>query len=415
MKSVLHLNASSRGGAFVVAQRLSEALSETGKMQSGHLVYSGNPGNYFLWANNVFRKGIAFGMHALEKLDFLRYEKNKSIRFAFSHGLTGIPIYQNQLVQNADIIHLHWINKGFISLSGLKKIIELGKPVIWTTHDMWLYTGGCYHNRGCNHFTVNCGNCPYLKKPEGQDLSYRVFNAKKKLLSSPNLHLVAPSNWLADIAMQSGVALKKSPIVIPNGIDTQLFRPEDKIKSREKLGIPVDKKVLLFIAGNLSNPYKGFQEFTEMFAELRKTSSDFHAVVVGNRNPGFELNNPSYQWFVGVGNPEILRQFYNATDLYVTTSLEENLPTTVVESISCGTPVAGFEVGGIRDILPHLLGNYLAPKGDKIALASLISDFFQLSEMDLAELSNFARKQAETVFDIRVVAQQYLNLYANLF
>lgn len=89
----------------------------------------------------LVKEKLAFGLHALEKLDFLRFEANKIIRFAFSHGKTGINISNWQAVHDADVIHLHWINKGFVSLNGLGDLMGLGKKIVWTCHDMWPFTG----------------------------------------------------------------------------------------------------------------------------------------------------------------------------------------------------------------------------------------------------------------------------------
>ena len=145
---ILHLNASSAGGAFVAAQRLNEALNKLDGVVSEHWVFEGMEGDFHLWANTWLRKKWAVGLHALEKLDFLRFESSRKVRFAFSHGKTGINLNQWKAIQNADIVHLHWINKGFVSLNGLENLMGMGKKIVWTCHDMWPFTGGCYHPRG---------------------------------------------------------------------------------------------------------------------------------------------------------------------------------------------------------------------------------------------------------------------------
>lgn len=140
---VVHLNASSAGGAFVAAQRLSRALDQLPNVESSHWVFEGGEGDFQLWADGWVKKQWAFGLHALEKLDFLRFEREKSVRFAFSHGKTGVHVSAWQSIVEADVIHLHWINKGFVSLSGLRQLLALNKRVVWTCHDMWPFTGGC--------------------------------------------------------------------------------------------------------------------------------------------------------------------------------------------------------------------------------------------------------------------------------
>ncbi|NBU04333.1 MAG: glycosyl transferase group 1, partial [Bacteroidetes bacterium] len=199
---VVHLNASSAGGAFVAAQRLSSA-------------------DFFLWANTWLKSKWAFALHAFEKLDFLRFEREKSVRFAFSHGKTGVNVAAWESIVDADVIHLHWVNKGFISLAGLEDLLKLNKRVVWTCHDMWPFTGGCYHPRGCDHFQAECGNCHYLKSPAEEDLSRRVFSAKQEIYKAYGNHLqfVTPSKWLKDQALKSGALtsqLRDSIQVVPN-------------------------------------------------------------------------------------------------------------------------------------------------------------------------------------------------------
>ena len=98
-------------------------------------------------------------------------------------------------VKEADIIHLHWINQGMLSLKDIHRLVELGKPMVWTMHDMWPCTGICHHARDCSHYTQNCGNCFFLKLSGNKDLSYRVFQ-KKLRVGYENILFVACSDWL---------------------------------------------------------------------------------------------------------------------------------------------------------------------------------------------------------------------------
>jgi len=421
---VVHLNASSAGGAFVAAQRLSRALDQLPNVESSHWVFEGGEGEFQLWADGWVKKQWAFGLHALEKLDFLRFEREKSVRFAFSHGKTGVNVSAWQSIAEADVIHLHWINKGFVSLSGLRQLLALNKRVVWTCHDMWPFTGGCYHPRGCNHFEASCGNCHYLKSPSVGDLSRRVFSAKHDLYAAvgQNLSFVTPSQWLKDQALKSGAltdSLRGSISVIPNPIDSDYFYPgslDDSGRSdSEVLDSGIDESgivalgarkseigkssvgeseiqgkpfTMMFAAANLGNAAKGFAEFRWVCNELiARGFSQVQALIVGENRIGELGLNCKYRELGFIKDAEQMREAYWQTDVYVTTSHEENLPTTIMESLSCGVPVAAFAVGGIPEMVVaegEYQTGFLVPKSE----VGLVTTYIFLEQL-VQELSEY--------------------------
>jgi len=374
---VVHLNASSAGGAFVAAQRLSCALDLLPEVDSTHWVFEGGEGDFFLWADDWLKKKWAFALHALEKLDFLRFEREKAVRFAFSHGKTGVNVSAWEAIADADVIHLHWVNKGFIGLNGLEALLKLNKRVVWTCHDMWPFTGGCYHPRGCDHFQAGCGNCHYLKSPADGDLSRRVFSAKQRMYQSHGGHLqfVTPSQWLKDQALKSGAlstTVRHGIQVIPNPIDTDYFYPAR----------------IMFAAANLGNAAKGFAEFRWVCNELvARGFSQVEALIVGENRIGDLGLKCKYRELGFIKDAEQMREAYWQSDVYVTTSHEENLPTTIMESLSCGVPVAAFAVGGIPEMLvasgEHQTG-FLVPT---LGVRWGTTDIFMEQMVD--ELSNY--------------------------
>ena len=424
---ILHLNASSSGGAFVAAQRLNDALNGLEGVSSEHWVFDGGEGDFHLWANTWIKKKWAFGLHALEKLDFLRLEANKSIRFAFSHGRTGINISNWQAVKDADIIHLHWINKGFVSLNGLEDLLGLGKKIVWTCHDMWPFTGGCYHPRGCDNFTRECGNCQYLKQPGQSDLSSQVFQTKKSVFSKAGgrLQFVTPSAWLKNQADKSGIVKDLIGIgdagampeikVIPNPIDTDYFKPLDLKLVNRLENAPF---VLMFAAANLGNPAKGFAEFRAICNGLVELGfNDIMALVVGeNRlaNGDLGLNCPVTELGF-ISDAKQMRDAYWQADVYVTTSHEENLPTTIMESLSCGVPVAAFAVGGMPEMIQstgdHQTG-WLAEKLDVKSLIQGIASYIEMVPSKRVKLQEASRNAAVVNYGSVSIAQRYLSLYS---
>ena len=423
---ILHLNASSSGGAFVAAQRLNDALNGLDGISSEHWVFDGGEGGFHLWANTWIKKKWAFGLHALEKLDFLRFEADKSIRFAFSHGRTGINVSNWQAVKDADIIHLHWINKGFVSLNGLEDLLGLGKKIVWTCHDMWPFTGGCYHPRGCDNFTRECGNCQYLKQPSQSDLSSQVFKKKKRIFSNAGgrLQFVTPSAWLKNQADKSGIVKDLIGIgdagvmpeikVIPNPIDTDYFKPLDLKLVNSLENAPF---VLMFAAANLGNPAKGFAEFRSICNGLvERGFNDIMALVVGeNRLPNGDLGLNCPVTELGfISDAKQMRDAYWQADVYVTTSHEENLPTTIMESLSCGVPVAAFAVGGIPEMISpsgdHQTG-WLAEKLDVKSLIQGIASYIEMEASKRVKLQEASRNAAVVNYGSVSIAQRYLSLY----
>ena len=424
---ILHLNASSSGGAFVAAQRLNDALNGLDGVSSEHWVFDGGEGDFHLWANTWIKKKWAFGLHALEKLDFLRFEADKSIRFAFSHGRTGINVSNWQAVKDADIIHLHWINKGFVSLNGLEDLLGLGKKIVWTCHDMWPFTGGCYHPRGCDNFTRECGNCQYLKQPSQSDLSCQVFQTKKSVFSKAGgrLQFVTPSAWLKNQADKSGIVKDLIGIgdagvmpeikVIPNPIDTDYFKPLDLKLVNSPENAPF---VLMFAAANLGNPAKGFAEFRSICNGLVELGfNDIMALVVGeNRLPNGDLGLNCPVTELGfISDAKQMRDAYWQADVYVTTSHEENLPTTIMESLSCGIPVAAFAVGGIPEMISpsgdHQTG-WLAEKLDVKSLIQGIASYIEMEASKRVKLQEASRNAAVVNYGSVSIAQRYLSLYS---
>jgi glycosyltransferase involved in cell wall biosynthesis len=414
---IVHLNASPAGGAFVAAQRLSESLNNIPNVSSVHLVFEGQSGDYLLWANNWMKRKIAFAMHALEKLDFLRFEKNKTIRFAFSHAPYGIDISKIRQVQNADIIHLHWVNKGFFSLEGIESLIQTNKSIVWTSHDMWPFTGGCYHPRGCENYSNGCGNCQYLKSPSDNDLSTIVFAKKHNTWGNGEIKFALPSKWLLERANLSGVIddnQKSRMKVIPNPIDVNYFRPatsNERLESLEIFGLKSNVPTLMFSAANLTNHAKGFQEFKAICKLLKSQGKEIQALVIGDsRSMELDLGIPM-KHLGFVSDLSILRKAYWSSNIYVTTSHEENLPTTIMESLACGIPVAAFSVGGIPEMIVENETGYLAQKLDFTNLANAISKHLSLNEETIKNICNNCNLFATENYASDLIANQYLEFY----
>lgn len=415
------------GGAAVAANRLHQALSKVGWMYGGvestMLVGTSNrqekhrpaPGVTYL-ANNFLAEQTAFGRFVAERLYFLPFERNRSVRFQFSPAAFGTNIDFHPAIQQADILHLHWINFGFLSLSGLKSLFNLGKPVVWTLHDQWAFTGGCHYSRGCDHFLTHCHQCPYLKKPGEQDLSYQVFNKKEAVFQGANLHFTPPSRWLSDEAIRSKLLRSFPFTIIPYAIDQDTFRPIDRAEANAQLTIPAtDRPRILFGSANVTDQRKGFRYFAEALQLLHQQQPDVAPeILVFGKGRSYlfdELPYPIQHLGVLTSQDDIVAA-YNAADVMVVPSLEDNLPNTVIESLSCGTPVVGFRTGGIPEMIDHEHNGYLAEIGSAQELADGLA--FVLRQQNPGLLRQAARQSAEDRFSEEVVARQHIELYQQL-
>ena len=423
---VVHLNAASAGGAYTAAQRLVEALNLSGKViEAEHWVFEGGRGHKPSWADNIFKRIIAFGFHALEKLDFLRFERDKSVRFAFSHGLMGVDATAWQSVKNADVIHLHWVNKGFLSFGSFEKLLALGKPIVWTCHDLWPFTGGCYW--GCENIAVGCGNCGMLKNPAAMDLSKHVFEKKKHLWGKDSIQrmtelfkdgkkspmqFIFPSVWLMEQAKLSSISIGQHLESIPNAIDTDFFKPVDsseKVIKRKQYGFTDSKFLLLFAAANISDERKGFSDFLKIVAGLDESLIE---VAVVGRNDKFEGDLPAHVKLLGFhSNKEIVLGFFQMADLFITTAKEENLPTTIMESLSCGTPVGAYAVGGIPQMIDDGVTGFLASKGDWGTLQNRIVALMSAEKNHRLNMQENCRKMAIDRYSKEVIVRRYVDVY----
>jgi hypothetical protein len=206
MKIALVIKYPTRGGASIACNRLMVALNNYGVQATMIVQEKGFPQqNIVSTTKSKAKVFLNFFRFVLERLCFLPYEASKKVRFAFSLANTGEDISQRKEIKEADIIHLHWFNQGYLSMHDVKKLLQSGKPVVWTLHDMWAFTGGCHYSGPCLNFTNQCGDCFYLKRPGSRDLSYRLHAEKEKLYHDVPLILVGCSQWMSQKARNSSL------------------------------------------------------------------------------------------------------------------------------------------------------------------------------------------------------------------
>ena len=233
------------GGAGYAALRIFEAMKQhTSGEYSFFPLYRGSFNRYHP-AN--FPGLIRIG---LEKARLRKQIKNPGDLFKFETGELGGKVAGRGTITRSDLLHLHWVNQGFLSIPTLVKLARL-KPLVWTLHDMWAFTGGCSHSYDCERYRESCGQCPYLRSGRKDDLSNRIWHRKQEIYNTGKIALVGPSRWITQRAGQSSLGMLAEIVHIPNPLDTELFSPGDKLKARQALSIDPDKTVLIFGAQNI--------------------------------------------------------------------------------------------------------------------------------------------------------------------
>ena len=314
-----------------------------------------------------------------------------------------------------DVIHFHNIQGYYLDLSIAKAVDKLGIPVVWTLHDAWSLTGRCGYFLDCERWRIGCGSCPYLRETTPKtylDRSAWMWAKKRKLLGRTwRPVIVTPSHWLAELVKEASGGQCRVE-VIPNGIDTTVFHPVDRLQARKKLGLPENPKIVLFAAAKLSEKRKGLKYFFEALKYVQ--ADNWMALAVGGAvdlaqwvPQGVEVRQLGY-----MKGAEAIAKVYSAADLYCITSLADNFPTTVLESMACGTPVVGFAVGGIPEQVTEGCGQ-LVTLGDARALGKAITDLLA-DDTKRKKMGELCRKRAEQEYNLQLFIERHLALYREL-
>ena len=407
---VLIVNTSERtGGAAVAASRLTDALNNHGvkakmlvrEKESDTLTVVGLPKSiltrwHFLWERLVI---------------FCRLHFRRKHLFEIDIANAGTDITRLPEFKEADIVHLHWINQGMLSLNNIRKILRSGKPVVWTMHDIWPATAICHLTLNCRRFTTQCRECRLLSGRSG--LATSVWRRKQKMLAEDNIYFVACSHWLASEAKASALLKGHKITNIPNPIDARIYKRCDRQEARQRLGLPLDKKLILFASQRVTNENKGMSYLVEACRNLHKRDGSFcvntEVVILGGHADEVVAQLPMKAHALGyISDDRQIVDVYNAADLFVLPSLSENLPNTIMEAMACGVPCVGFNVGGIPEEIDHKKNGYVAAYRDAEDLARGIQ---WVLEADAETLSAQCLRKVAHNYSPSAVAMRYTEVY----
>jgi glycosyltransferase involved in cell wall biosynthesis len=398
------------GGAARTANRLHNGLIDKGFDCKMVVQIKQSDNKLIIGPETKFEKlkNIIFSYLSNFPLKFYPKKDSRTFSTGFLNS-TNLNKYQNDF----DILNLHWVANGF---QGIISINKIKTPLVLSLHDSWAFTGGCHIPFTCEKFTQNCGDCECLNSKNNYDLSYHILNSKKKYWKKKKLVLIAASNWIAENARRSSVFKDHRIEVINPGLDLKIYKPQDKIISRNLFGLSESDNVILFGAISATSDFnKGFHLLIPALEKLEYILPNLKLLVFGSNNSGdLKINNNLPIKYVGRLHDDIsLTLLYSAADVMVVPSIQEAFGQTASESFACGTPVVAFGTSGLLDIIDHKINGYLARPYDSTDLAEGIK--WVIEDKDrLKNLSQEARNKAVKNFSLDIFVNKYLEVYRSI-
>jgi glycosyltransferase involved in cell wall biosynthesis len=400
---VVHVSTSTTGGAGIAALRLHCGLLQKSVDSSFIALYTSKKGAF---PNNIFQFNHNYSLLNRIKrklnLPVLQQKENNTMIHGlkkdyelFSFPFTDFRVEEDDLLRNADIVHLHWVSN-FINYPTFFKKIK--KPIVWTFHDMNPLLGG-FHYLGDKYRNESFSSIEErLKKMKIAELKH-----------ANNLTVVTPSQWLGNDLKMNSAFRNVRYAHIPYGLDLSVFKPQDKSFARSQFNIPLGRKVILFVSENVTNYRKGFDLLTEAIREI-DLASEFLLVSIGKGKTGFSQNG-RIMALGKIADDRLMSLLYSAADVFVLPSREDNFPNVMLEAMACGTPVIAFDRGGMREVIRNnyngILVEDVTAKGLRTAIELFISGH---CIFDSKEIRDFAVHN----FDLILQASRYLKLYQRI-
>ncbi len=402
--NILHINQSDiSGGAAIAGYRLHKSL------------LTHNINSYLLVGKiNIYSPHITYvpRKHFIEKqLSRLTFP----LGFNYVNHISSFDIPKHIFYQNADILNFHNLHFDYFNYLAIPSLTK-NKPAVFTLHDMWSFTGHCAYSYDCDRWKIGCGKCPYPNTYPAiaRDNTHLEWKLKKWVYSRSNLSIVAPSNWLVEQAKQS--MLNSLPIYhIPNGLDTQAYQPLDSEQCRFVLGIPPNKKVLMFGAESLKDSRKGGDLLVKALSSLPDSlKAETILLTLGHGSESISETVGMTSLNLGYVSSDRLKSIaFSAADLFVFPTRADNLPLVLQESMACGTPMVSFNIGGVPDLVRPKITGYLASPEDANDFSNGILQL--LEDQNLRNImSQNCRAIALEEYPLEVQTKKYISLYQKI-
>ena len=417
---LLHLSTSDAGGGGArSAYRLHKKLISD-EVFSQMLVLEKSTGDSFVRAielsTKLPRRVVRRFLRARNsiRLKWALHGEPRIPREAFS--LSSSPYYREiaDQIGTPDLINLHW-TAGFVDIRRFFARFGNAVPIVWRPSDMYPFTGGCHYSHSCDRYRQSCGECPYLGSRSPFDLSrseLRRRDAAYRGLDPRRFHVVAQSRWMADVVKASRVWRRFPVTIIPNGVNTEVFRPIDCCESRKALEIPLDGRVVGFVSDDVENVRKGLRQLIQALRQM-PASDDVCLLTVGSGSLGSEIEIP-LRHLGRIEDDRLLARVYSAMTVFVAPSLQDTFPNTAIEALACGTPVIGARSGGLLDVIrPNETGWFVDPD-DETQFGNTMFQAVNLDGPRLEALREECRRAALQEYDVVLQARRYLALYREL-
>jgi glycosyltransferase involved in cell wall biosynthesis len=436
---ILQVNSvDSGGGAAKVAWDLFQAYHRKG-YDSRMVVGSKSTSDPFVWEldHDPYRRGLP-GLWVRVWKPFQQFEKIWSVLRTFHRRMLlavdtqrinnrrkGIEDFEfpgtahllDLTPARPDILHFHNLHGNYFDLRELAMLSQ-NVPVVLTLHDTWLLSGHCAYSIGCERWKTGCGDCPDLTIPPSirRDATAYNWQRKREIFSKSRLHIATPSRWLMEEAEQSilipgAVEIK----IIPNGVDLTIFQPNDKRATRASLGIQKDTKVILFAVKKGHHIIKDYPTLQSACTQIAERLQDQNLIIIdlGEKASIERIGRTEIRFVAYQKDPKNLALYYQAADVFIHAARADTFPTTILESLACGTPVVATEVGGIPEQISDGKTGFLVPPGDARAMAARIEQI--LSDGDLRQkMSQAAADSARRRFDLEREVDDYLKWYESI-
>ena len=407
--NILHISiADHAGGAAIAANRLHVLMNKNLNLDSKMLVLVKETDNNSIAVTSSFDRNIARVGLYLDKIFSFGRKKELGL---FSMAPFGVSVHKHVFFNTADVIYLHWVNNGFLSLREIRLILMLKKPVFFFCHDMWYFSGGCHQSYGCKKFEIGCERCHFFKSNILVDQAKIVYNAKQKIYKkySENINFIGPSSLWARLASSSKLVQNDQSHFIPNIIDEVKFRPNVDTPINDMI---IEKyRVIYGAMGGKSNQYKGWDYFVAAITLLPEHFKDkIEVILFGYDFTEEEMATlPFSATSAGlISDEDTMVKLYQSAHIYVFPSLQESFGQTLMEAMSCGLPAVAFPVGAVEDLVDHLENGYIAKYQDA---EDLCTGIMYLADHDKYKtLAKNARKKIINEYSAVSIIARHMNI-----